>query len=237
MRTVSFSNAKVQNALNHNFVCCFTNTQGDPSAGASFAHAPSDAPGPCARGAGRQNVQTIFLTPAGEIFHVATGYLDPDELLTEAAFALQLYADLQRSGGREPALVAAHGKRLRQLGFSSQQIDAPANPLTDMMLSGPNPQDFGIRMPKPQDFGVNLGGKAGGMFEMFGDVTRQRMLKDHRFVMANPLLSYQAFDNDPRSLVGHHQSFFGSNAAMNGIGPAINSQLDHSLGAPSRRRR
>ena len=162
MRTVSFSDDRVQATFNKDFVCCFTNTQGDPSAGASFSHAPSDAPGPCGRGAGRQNVQTIFLTPDNKIFHLATGYMSAKDLLDEAAFAKQVYKAIQRSPKRgRQTVVQTHGQRLKQMGFSSSEIAQTSNPLGDMMLTGPNPQDFGINMPRPSDFGVRMPGGSG----------------------------------------------------------------------------
>ncbi len=228
MRTVSFSNAKLQDALNNEVVCCYTNTKGDPSAGGSFAHGPEDEPGPCGRGAGRQNVQTIFMTPAGEIFHVATGFLEADDLLEEAGFAKQLFALLQRSerGGKD-TVVAAHLQRLKELGFSPQQIASRDHPLGDVLLSGPNPQDFGINVPTPQDFGVNFGGPAGNLF---GDIAKRRKLKDHKFAMTYPLITKQEFDRNPQLLVGRHSSFFGSHSALNGIGDMVNERINHKRG-------
>jgi hypothetical protein len=66
-------------------------------------------------------------------------------------------------------------------------------------------------MPKPQDFGLNFGGT--GM-DIFGDISRQRVLHDHRYVIANPLIKAQQFEQNPGALVGNHKSFFGSTAAM-----------------------
>ncbi len=232
MRTVSFSNEQLQNTLNRDFVCVYTNTQGERSAGSSFSHAPDDLPGPCGRGAGRQNVQTIFLTPAGEIFHVATGFLEADDLLEEMQFAKQCFAMLHDHPRRDKqAVVAAHLRRLRQLGFSRQEIASRDHPLSEMVLSGPNPQDFGINMPTPRDFGVNMATPFG---QMFGDAARQRRLKDHKFVLANPLLSQETFQQHPESLVGNHHSFFGSHSAMNGIGQQFD---DLRRGRTSQRRR
>lgn len=226
--------------LNNEFVCCYTNIKGNPSAGASFSHSPRDQPGPCGRGAGRQNVQTMFMTPAGQIFHVATGYLDPNDLLDEARFARQLYADLRRnraSGNQTSGaqtVVAAHQARLEKTGFTPQQISAPENRLNDMLLAGPNPRDFGIQIPGLTGFGgngANFGGKgAGPVGNPFADVARKRSLKDHKFVMANPLMTHKSFETDPRSLVGHGNSFFGSHSAMNGIGRQLNSPMNRRGG-------
>lgn len=90
MRTVSFSNESVIAELTKLFHCVAINTEGDPSAGISIRHRPSDAPGPCVRGVGRQNVQCLFLTPKQQVVHVASGYLDADDLLKEIKFARDL---------------------------------------------------------------------------------------------------------------------------------------------------
>jgi len=226
MRTVSFSDARVQKKLNDKFVCCYTNTKGDPSAGASFSHSPDDEPGPCGRGAGRQNVQVICITPEGEIFHVATGFLDPKALLEELEFACQVFDSMQQNPKNCKQIVAdAHEKRLRQLGFKRNEIAAADNQMTDLLLSGCNPQDIGINMPKPQDFGMKLQGPGASFFQ---DVTRQRILKDNKFAMNNPLMHKKEFEKNPQSLVGHHKSFFGSNSAFNGVSEMMNSQMNVS---------
>jgi hypothetical protein len=228
MRTVTFSDDQVQRVLNNEFVCCYTDTTGDPTAGASFSHAPGEQPGPCGKGAGRQNVQVIFMTPASEIFHVATGFLEPDDLLTETTYARELFADLQRNRSqRKQTVVASHESHLRNLGFKPNEIAAADNQLSDMFLGGPNPQDFGINMPKMKDFGVNVPGAGANMFQ---DIARQRLLKDHKFVMRNPLMTRKTFEESPQSLVGHHKSFFGSNAAMNGVGDMMNKQINRRAG-------
>src|SRR5262245_55323216 len=93
MRTVSFSSPKVQDALTQDFVCAVINTEGDPTAGTSCAHSPTDKPGPCTRGLGHQNVQCLFLTPKGEILHAACGHLDAEDMEQEIAFAHKLFND------------------------------------------------------------------------------------------------------------------------------------------------
>jgi hypothetical protein len=207
MRTVTFSNHDVQEVLNHDFVCFYTDTTGDPSAGASFQHAANEPPGPCGRGAGRQNVQTLFLTPDGEIFHVVTGFISPDELIEELSFSRNLFAKLLKGESARAAetTVAEHQRRLRTLEFSPTQITSQSNFMTDLFLSGPNPQDFGMNVP----------GMSGTPFQ---DIDRQRILRDSQFVIAHPLMTREEFEQDPGELVGHHKSFFGSHSMMNGIG-------------------
>jgi len=91
MRTVSFSQPQVNQTLSNDFVCFTTSTEGDPSAGQSIRHRPKDPAGPCVRGNGQQNVQTLFLTPEGEIFHAASGYLAPEDMLAELEYARELF--------------------------------------------------------------------------------------------------------------------------------------------------
>lgn len=228
MRTVTFSDDRVQQVLNNEFICCYTDTTGDPTAGASFSHAPGEQPGPCGRGAGRQNVQVIFMTPASEIFHVATGYLEPDDLLAETAYARELFRSLQRNPSNcKQAVVDSHEAQLRTLGYKPNEIAAADNRFSEMFLGGPNPQDFGINMPSIKDFGVNVPGAGAGMFQ---DIGRQRILTDHKFVMRNPLITRKEFETNPQSLVGHHKSFFGTSAAMNGIGDMMNKQIIQRAG-------
>lgn len=224
MRTVTFSDDRVRRVLNNEFVCCYADTTGDPTSGASFSHAPDDQPGPCGRGAGRQNVQVIFMTPASEIVHVATGFLEADDLLEEIAYARELFGILSKNGtSRKQTVVTSHESHLRDLGFQPNEITADDNRLTDMFLDGPNPQDFGINMPNVKDLGVNVPGVGANMFQ---DIGRQRVLKDHKFVMRNPLITRKEFEKNPQSLVGHHKSFFGTNAAMNGIGDMMNNPIN-----------
>jgi len=164
------------------------------------------------------------MTPDGEIFHVATGYLDPKDLIEELEFACEVFDSMQKNPKNCQQIVAnAHEQRLRRLGFKPNEIAAADNQMTDLLMSGCNPQDIGINVPKPQDFGVNLQGPGATLFQ---DVGRQRILKDNKFAMNNPLLPKKEFEKNPQSLVGRHKSFFGSNSAFNGIGDMMNNQTN-----------
>ena len=104
--------------LKKRFVCARTDTTGDASAGGSFAHAPGDAEPTCIRGNGKQNVQMLFLTPQGEIFHVITGYIGAAELAADLVRVRALFAkivaetDLAR---REKIVADAHRTRRDEL--------------------------------------------------------------------------------------------------------------------------
>ncbi len=85
---MSFSDPDVARLLKTKFVCAWLNTNGDPDAGSSFAHAPKSAAGTCIRGNGEKNVQLLVLTPRGRIVHALSGYVGPKTLADELRFAL-----------------------------------------------------------------------------------------------------------------------------------------------------
>lgn len=205
MRTVSFSNQNVSQALNSNFVCTHTSIAGTPTAGHSLKHTPQEPPGLCGRGAGRQNVQIVFMTPEHKMYHVVTGYLDPKDLLDEARFASHMYRELNRNPKQTgKAVVTLHAQRLQELGFSREEITAPENMMSEMLATSFSPEDLGMNLGGM----TPLGGAQNG--NMLQQMNRQRVLKDHRFVMKNPLLDRVAFEAAPQDLVGRHSSFFGS---------------------------
>jgi hypothetical protein len=201
MRTVSFSSPAVRKTLNDHFLCARIDTTGDPTAGASYSHAPSDPPGPCLRGNGQQNIQLIFLTPHGELFHALAGYVGPDELADELKFALATYQSLsgQRDDG-EQLVREAHARHLSRLGYSEDEIHRNGEDPLGGMLSG-------IAMAIAE--GNTTPGK------MLGGFKRGQALHDHRFAMRHALLPWKQFK--PEMLVGKGQSFFGSTSSgLNG---------------------
>ncbi|MEM7453826.1 MAG: hypothetical protein AAF456_05650 [Planctomycetota bacterium] len=208
MRTVSFSNPQVQNALNNDFVATYTNTTGDPTAGRSFSHPPEDSPGSCGFGAGKQNVQAIFMTPEGEIFHVASGFRNGERLLDEINFAKGVYASLEDASNPERTVSELQVARLEDLGFDSSSIERGRVGMMSMMPTGSN-VDFA-----PQDLGIQMPSTGTGMFE---DMIRQRVLNDGTFVARNPLMTRSEFDASPEKLLGNGTSFFGSHSSMNNL--------------------
>ena len=205
MRTVSFSHPEVQQKLASQFECVFTDTTGNPTAGSSLKHAPRDSPGPCGRGAGRQNVQTIFMTPKQEIIHVSTGFLSGRDLVAEMDFAKSLFDKMLQAPEHQASLVESEQvRRLKNLGFDDREISQPFNPLTDMMIGGPNPKDMGLHLPGPGNRGQNAA------MDLFAKMDRQRILKDARYVIDAPLRSRESFEQDPGQLVGRGKTFFGS---------------------------
>ena len=205
MRTVSFSDRRVQNQLNRHFVNTYTDLTGDPTAGSSFKHRPSDPVGSCIRGNGKQNVQTVFLTPDGEIFHVATGFLSPDDLLQEITFARQLFSRLNSGDSQADRIVAdTHRKRLAEEGFSDASISSPRGmELMDMIrnnqFAGSNPA-----MNSPN-----------GVFSGF---IKTQFLSDNKFCIEHPLLPAESLERNPALLVGNGKSFFGSSSSSNNGG-------------------
>lgn len=137
MRTVSFSADPVQKLLKDDFVCATINIDGDPTAGASLAHAPTDSCGSSSRGIGRPNVQCLFLTPTGEIFHVASGYVGPRDMAKEIGFAKKTFDAIQKSPENAKKLVSTmHAARLKELGFGSSVAASRTSPSS--ILAGGN---------------------------------------------------------------------------------------------------
>ena len=211
MRTVSFSEPSVQNLLNRNFVNTFSNTRGNPTAGQSINHRPSDPAGFCIRGNGQQNVQTIFMTPEGEIFHVATGFLSADDLIDEANFALTLFDDMkQNRDSNNASLVAqSHRNRLKQLGFDDSDINDVSGMSRIMKMA--NNLGSGSRVP--------MGGRQSGNLVPGGDVFQpfieRQIIGDHQFSIKYPLITGAQLEQDPAKLVGNGQSFFASSSSGN----------------------
>jgi hypothetical protein len=103
---VTLANKDVQKALNERFLCSWLDTQGDPDSGGSFAHGPKEPAPDVLRGNGDHNVQILFLTPQGEIFHAVAGYAEPKDLLDEIALAQRIYAGIRMPGVDRAALVS-----------------------------------------------------------------------------------------------------------------------------------
>lgn len=113
MRTVSFSPADIKSSLAKNFVCHMINTEGEPGSGASQAHAPNDKPGECADGVANQNVQLLFLTPQGEIFHTTSGFRGPKSLQQELIFSKALFDQIKQKPDSAKSIVRTmHQQRL-----------------------------------------------------------------------------------------------------------------------------
>jgi hypothetical protein len=201
MRTVSFSNVNVQKLLNENFVCSFENSKGQQNTGSSLSHSPGDAPGPCIRGVGNQNVQCFFTTAGGDISHVLTGYVGPEDLVQEIEFAISLHKAMQARPSRAGRiLVQSHRRFLKTLGFSDTQINSPRtiSPLGSIVPD--NPGDFLLAF--------QTGDVSQAFRDSIGRATRSQTLSDHQFAIQYPLLATKKFR--PEMLVGSGASFFGS---------------------------
>lgn len=194
---MSLSNAKVNRLLNDDFVCAYVNTQGDPNSGESFSHRPRDPVGPCLRGNGEHNVQMITMSPSGEIFHVLSGYVGPEELLAELQFAQATWEKLAKvddAAARKKLLIAAHEKFAREL--EDRRFDENDTPLGSLGAGFKNMQ---------KQFQPALGPE---MQNLTASFTGQRAELDHGFVIKHPLLKYTEYRSE--DLVGSAKSFFGS---------------------------
>ena len=116
MRAVTFSTPKIQDTINDHFVALTTNIAGTELAGDSIVHSPSDQPGSCVRGNGRQNVQTIFLTPDLRVMHAVTGFVSPEELYEEMEFVAAIKKQMDDNPESEAKTVREmHRDRLKKI--------------------------------------------------------------------------------------------------------------------------
>jgi hypothetical protein len=164
MRAVTLSDRKVRNQLNKKFVCTWGNVEGDPTAGASFAHQPSDPPGSCIRGNGEHNMQVLVLTPDGELLNALAGYLSPDELRQELDLALEIYEGL-----------VALERELPQADPDQARVDVVESAHRRFLQAyeqGDEREDEGV----------------------FADFIAKRVASDHRFSMENALADARDFD-------------------------------------------
>lgn len=195
MRTVSFSSAPVHNSLTDDFVCYSLNTDGDSSAGVSVGHAPTDTPGFCSQGIGKQNVQCLFLTPDGEIFHTASGFQGPDDLKRELDTASTLFAAIQADPDRAEWLVRDfHQQRLAELSEESRRTVPDSLGQFMSQFTG-----MGNRSGRSVPASVN------GMFNF---QTQDAAYNDNRFMVEHPLIPLADFQRNPRELVGNGRSAF-----------------------------
>jgi hypothetical protein len=215
MRTVSFSQPDVCKMLDQNFVCFHTSTVGDPTAGRSIEHRPNDPAGTCIRGNGPQNMQTLFLTPEGKIFHAVSGYASPEEFYQELTFANQLFDEMKRDSKKsknrpEALVVESHRAMLASLGFDNDQIERGGMMIRaniQEMLQGSGMDSFGGNRPPAS---LSVGNQSGGIFDA---MIRGQILKDHQFCMNHPLMASEDFEQDPTPLVGNGKSFFSSQSS------------------------
>ncbi|MGE4618294.1 MAG: hypothetical protein AAEJ04_00635 [Planctomycetota bacterium] len=88
---MTLSEPKVIEKLKDNFVCGWRNIQGvETYAGKSHDHPVASSALHTTNGAGGRNVQLIFVAPSGNVLHCLPGYWDPDGLVHEMEFILEL---------------------------------------------------------------------------------------------------------------------------------------------------
>ena len=85
----------VKRFLSQQFRLAWTNIEGDPSAGSSYAHKPQEPMVYCLRGNGEHNVQMLVCDPKGRLVHAFAGYLNPKALIEELSFAVKLLGKLR----------------------------------------------------------------------------------------------------------------------------------------------
>ena len=163
----------------------------------------------------------IFMTPEGEIFHVACGFLSPENMHEEASFALQLFEGLKKelkSDERSSLVAETHRRRLEELGLANQQVGVAG--MLEAMRNGNGFQGTG-RTPRNGSSSRNhlmngIGNRSFGGNNAFGNVfegfARDQFVRDNRFSMDYPLMTHQQLERDPTRLVGREKSFFSSSS-------------------------
>lgn len=217
MRTVSFASAPVNEMLNNDFVCHVINTEGDPAAGSSQAHAPSDPGGRCSEGLGNQNVQALFLTPEGNIFHTASGFCGPRKFRQELQFAQELFEEIRQAPEKaEEIVMTSHRKRMVAEGISEDSFNSEPERRTtasDLLRSraGDAMRRSGRTSSVPSAF---------EMLSKFGNVfsDKQKRTKelDYQFALRCPMMPLEELEQNPRLLVGRGVTSFASGNASGG---------------------
>ena len=203
MRTVSFSTPAVQQKMNQDFVCVAVNTEGDPSAGSSQAHAPSDQAGQCTPGIGNQNVQLVFMTPEARIFHTASGFRDGLELAREMDFANQLFDKIKESPRlAEDTVRNEHHQKMLQAGYTPARLKR----------SGDRHQVSSRSTPDRTD----LEKMRSSLFDVLITKTQESRMLDYNFSQKYPMLEWERFEENPRLLVGNAVTAFASGHASGG---------------------
>lgn len=203
MRTVSFSHAPLRRLLDSQFVCSWRNIEGDPNAGASFAHDPESNPGFCTRGNGNHNIQFLIMTPDERLVHAVSGFISGTDLQKELNWARETWKQVSRKPTEEEqrvALAEAHRARAEEIRASSP-VDAALHRtgvLERAGLSRTTRQLEGIfgqkGIPDPT--------------AMMSQIMKKRSVSDHEFMEQNALQPYDEFQLE--ELVGRGTSFFGT---------------------------
>lgn len=177
-----------------------------------MGHAPSDSPGICARGVGKQNVQCLFMTPQGNLFHAASGFRNAEDLLEELQFALTTFRSMQKRPSLAAKIVRdAHVQRMQRQGFDEAEISQPPSPFGSV-------NNLIASMQGNRQSNRN-GQRPFNVANVFEAKTRASDLADGQFAVHHPLMPIKEFLSDPRVLVGHEKTAFSSvgNGGSSGI--------------------
>lgn len=225
MRTVSFSSPPIQQVLSKDFICHIVNSEGDPSAGMSQAHAPTDPAGLCSPGIGSQNVQTLFLTPDGNIFHTASGFRGPDDLADEIQFAGELFERIQAAPElARRTIPAMHRQRMHDAGIDDRMLNSDPRAEMAQMMNELRASITGFGNSNGMQGSPLTGmrqGRTPQQMQQLGDSvfagkTHRARIQDYQFAVRHPMMPVEEFLNNPRSLVGNGMSAFASGPASGG---------------------
>lgn len=122
---MTFSDSRVIDALNRDFVCAWTNTRPDISPSSFPVIDPrtlQNWQGGFAQGTGANNVGLLYCTSDGWVLHEMRGFFAPEAFLEELRFVVSARDELTRGGAQVRFDDASRGMRERhQLQIASLQ--------------------------------------------------------------------------------------------------------------------
>ena len=149
------------------------------------------------------------MTPAAEIFHVATGYLSSDDLGTESMFALKLFNDLKNLEPESQAQRVASSHRERLAENNLKEVPQGGQ-LAELMSMVNQPMDGSHNRRNRSNSRNGIPGT-----EMFQQMIARQFRDDQQFSIDHPLLTFQQLERNPAQLVGNGTSFFASSSSGN----------------------
>ena len=153
-------------------------------------------------------MQTLFLTPEGEIFHTASGFQKADKLVSEMDAATDLWKKIRKD--RKNAREIVRGVHLARLEEFEKTKAA------DTRRNHSRQQDAMPRQFRPANILSAMQNAPSMADNVFSRKTRQSAYDDARFGAQYPMLPIDEFQKTPSLLVGTAVSSFASGNASGG---------------------
>ena len=174
---MTLSEPKVIEVLKEHFVCGWRNIQGQESyAGKSHDHPVASTALQTSNGSGGRNVQMLFISPSGAVLHCLPGYWDPDGMMHEIQFILEL-AKLEASD--LPLLEKRDQFQLSHLNHAAHH--------SEQMVADSYLQGFDKRREEKQQGSAFRRKTDGDVIRTVDQVMHERMAR-------RPMISIEEFD-------------------------------------------